>query len=483
VNQLVFNLHVEQALELFELFDWWYPQRMVEETGIKADRVKYLTKLRKEFRATAGEDPSKLTKTQSDILDNFAQGLSFPESKALENLLPSPVDGDKFKFVDLFAGIGGIRKPFNNIGGKCVLTCEWDDYAQKTYKANWRSADDHEFVSDIKSITQPKGRDELPLTAKAQADHIEKAMPSHDVLLAGFPCQPFSIAGVSKKNALNRVHGFDCPDQGQLFFDICRILMVKQPPVAVLENVKNLKSHNKGTTFQVIKEVLSNLPEHQETLFSKKVFKNKQAYWIANLNDDKPDPKIIDGKHFVPQHRERIVLLCIREDIAKSLGIADKINLKNVTKPDERPTLQDILEPNTKVDDKYTLTPKLWEYLYNYSAKHKAKGNGFGFGMVKRNKTDVTRTLSARYYKDGSEVLINQDDMKKNKKKDGRPRRMTPQECARLMGFVTKKEHFNIPVSDTRGYKQFGNSVVVPVFQAVADLIAPHMDSILRTNK
>ena len=456
---------------------------MMEETGIKADRVKYLIKLRKEFKAAAVEDLSKLTKRQNEILDTFAQGLSFLESKALEKIRPTPVDGDKFDFVDLFAGIGGIRKPFNNIGGKCVLTCEWDDYAQKTYKANWKSTDDHKFVSDIKSITQPKGSDELPLTAKAQADHIEKTMPKHDVLLAGFPCQPFSIAGVSKKNALNRVHGFDCPDQGQLFFDICRVLMVKQPPVAVLENVKNLKSHNKGTTFQVIKEVLSNLPAHQETLFSKKVFKNKQAYWIANLNDDKPDPKIIDGKHFVPQHRERIVLLCIRADIAKSLKLADKINLKNVTKPDCRPTLKEILEPNSKVDDKYTLTPKLWQYLYNYSAKHKAKGNGFGFGMVKRNTTDVTRTLSARYYKDGSEVLINQDDMKKNKKKDGRPRRMTPQECARLMGFVTKKERFNIPVSDTRGYKQFGNSVVVPVFQAVADLIAPHMDAILKTDK
>jgi DNA (cytosine-5)-methyltransferase 1 len=479
----VLNLHLEQALELFELFDWWYPQRMVDETGIKADRVKYLIRLRKEFKAYASEDPEKLTKTQIDILDSFAQGLSFPESKALENILPSTVDGDKFEFVDLFAGIGGIRKPFNNIGGKCVLTCEWDDYAQKTYKANWKSADEHKFVSDIKSITQPVGRDDRLLAGKAQADHIEKAMPKHDVLLAGFPCQPFSIAGVSKKNALNRVHGFDCPDQGQLFFDICRILMVKQPPVAVLENVKNLKSHDKGTTFQVIKEVLSNLPAHQETLFSKKVFKNKKAYWIANLNDDKPDPKIIDGKHYVPQHRERIVLLCIREDLASSLGLADKINLKNVTKPEERPTLKDILEPNTRVDDKYTLTPKLWEYLYNYAAKHKAKGNGFGFGMVKRNTTDVTRTLSARYYKDGSEVLVNQDDMKKNKKKDGRPRRLTPQECARLMGFVTKKEHFNIPVSDTRGYKQFGNSVVVPVFQAVADLISPHMDEILKANK
>jgi DNA (cytosine-5)-methyltransferase 1 len=483
VDQQVLNLHLESALELFELFDWWNPQRLVEETGLKSDRIKYLAKLRKEFNASGGRYPAKLTSKQNDLLDNFAQGLGFTESRALYELLPKPIDGNKFRFVDLFAGIGGIRKPFSNIGGHCVLTCEWDEYAQKTYKANWKSSSEHRFVSDIKTITQPRGKNLKPLTGKAQANHIEKAMPEHDVLLAGFPCQPFSIAGVSKKNALKRMHGFDCPDQGQLFFDICRILTVKQPSVAVLENVKNLKSHNKGTTFAVIKEVLSNLPDHQETLFRKTIFKCKHAYWIANLNDDKPDPKIIDGTHYVPQHRERIVLLCIRSDIAESLSLADKINLKNIAKPEYRPTLKDVLDPNKEVDGKYTLTPKLWEYLYNYSAKHKAKGNGFGYGMVKRNTTDITRTLSARYYKDGSEVLINQDDMKKNKQKNGRPRRMTPQECARLMGFTTKEARFNIPVSDTRGYKQFGNSVVVPAFQAVADLVEPHLDEILNSNK
>ena len=483
MNQRVLNIHLDEALKLFELFDWWYPQKLVEETGFKPDRVKYLTKLRKEFKALSGKDPSELTNKQLDILENFSQGLSFPESRELEALLPRSIDGNKFEFVDLFAGIGGIRKPFSSIGGKCVLTCEWDEYAQKTYKANWKSCEEHQFVSDIKTITQPKDKEGHPLTGIKQANHIEKTMPDHEVLLAGFPCQPFSIAGVSKKNALNRVHGFDCPDQGQLFFDICRILTVKQPPIAILENVKNLKSHNKGTTFQVIKEVLSNLPDHQETLFSKKIFKGKQAYWIANLNDVKPDPKVIDGKHYLAQHRERIVLLCIRADIVDKLGLDKKINLKNIPKPESRSTLKDILEPNSKVNDKYTLTPKLWAYLFNYAAKHKAKGNGFGYGMVKRNDTDVTRTLSARYYKDGSEVLINQDDMKKNKKKDGRPRRMTPQECSRLMGFVKKGEHFNIPVSDTRAYKQFGNSVVVPVFKAVADLLCPHIESIKSASK
>ncbi|MDN3638773.1 DNA (cytosine-5-)-methyltransferase [Simiduia curdlanivorans] len=483
MNQQAKNLHLNEALHLFELFDWWYPQKLVEETGLKADRVKYLIKLRKEFKTAAKENQSKLTIEQTYILENFSQGLSFHEYKKLQELLPTSVDGNKFLFVDLFAGIGGIRKPFSKVGGKCVLTCEWDEYAQKTYKANWQSCEEHQFVSDIKTITQPKDQDDTPLTGKKQANYIAKAMPDHDVLLAGFPCQPFSIAGVSKKNALNRVHGFDCPDQGQLFFDICRILMVKQPPVAVLENVKNLKSHNNGTTFQVIKEVISNLPDHQETLFSKKIFKDKQAYWIANLNDDKPDPKIIDGIHYVPQHRERIVLLCIRADIVKKLDLDKKIDLRDIPKPQSRPTLKDILEPNTKVDDKYTLTPKLWQYLYNYAAKHKAKGNGFGYGMVTRNTTDVTRTLSARYYKDGSEILINQDDMKTDKLKCGRPRRMTPQECSRLMGFVSKDEEFKIPVSDTRAYKQFGNSVVVPVFQAVADLISPYLTTIIKSNE
>ena len=474
------NTHLNEALDLFELFDWWYPQKLAEETGFKADRVKYLTKLRKEFKKSAGNNPSRLTPKQIDIIENFSQGLSFPEAKILEELLPASIDGDKFKFVDLFAGIGGIRKPFSSIGGKCVLTCEWDEYAQKTYKANWKSSEGHQFVSDIKTITQPKDKQNLPFTGTKQAQHIEKMVPDHEILLAGFPCQPFSIAGVSKKNALNRVHGFECPDQGQLFFDICRILAIKQPPIAVLENVKNLKSHNKGSTFQVIKEVLSNLPEHQETLFSKKIFKDKQAYWIANLDEDKPDPKVIDGKNYVPQHRERIVLLCIRADIIEKLGLDKKIDLRDIPKPESRSTLKDILEPNSKVDDKYTLSPKLWAYLYNYAAKHKAKGNGFGYGMVKRNATDVTRTLTARYYKDGSEVLINQDDTKKHGKKDGRPRRMTPQECSRLMGFVSKGERFNIPVSDTRAYKQFGNSVVVPVFKAVADLIEPHLESIIK---
>jgi DNA (cytosine-5)-methyltransferase 1 len=304
---------------------------------------------------------------------------------------------------------------------------------------------------------------------KELADFIRKKIPKHDVLLAGFPCQPFSIAGVSKKNALNRAHGFECEDQGQLFFDICRILTVNQPPFAILENVKNLKSHDQGRTFRIIKDTLTQLPEHQEILFGESVYKTRQPYLLVNLLDERPDPKVIDAQHFVPQHRERVILLCVRKDVAKKLGLESKLDLRNIEKPAKRKTLNDILDKNSAVDDKYTLSPKLWTYLQNYAIKHKAKGNGFGFGMVKRNATDVTRTLSARYYKDGSEILINQDDIKKH------PRRLTTQECARLMGFSDENHLFRVPVSDTRAYKQFGNSVVVPVFESIAKLVKPHI--------
>ena len=216
------NISIDHILSLFEIFDWWYPQRMVDETGMKPDRVKYLIKLRKSF-LNAADSAHEITEQQGDILETFMKGLTFIESKLLEELLPTSVDGNKFKFVDLFAGIGGIRKPFSDIGGKCVLTCEWDDYANKTYKANWKNTVDHEFVEDIKTITQPKGKDGKPVTGGKQIEHVMNFMPEHDVLLAGFPCQPFSIAGVSKKNSLKRMHGFDSEDQGQLFFDICRI--------------------------------------------------------------------------------------------------------------------------------------------------------------------------------------------------------------------------------------------------------------------
>lgn len=333
-----------------------------------------------------------------------------------------------FTFIDLFAGIGGIRLGFESIGGKCVFTSEWNDYSKKTYQANF--GEEKHFIGDI--VTFP-------------ADEV----PDHDVLLAGFPCQPFSIAGVSKKNALGRPHGFECTTQGTLFFDVARIIAEKQPKAFMLENVKNLVSHNQGHTFEVIRNTLK-----QELGY--------QIFW-----------KVIDGQSWVPQHRERIIIIGFREETDFSWD--------NLVVPDTHPTLKDILHPEdgtepaeqpfttgakAKVHSKYTLTDHLWKYLQDYAAKHKAKGNGFGFGLVTGN--DVTRTLSARYYKDGSEILVSRDT--KTRKKN--PRRLTPRECARLMGF---DDSFQIVVSDTQAYKQFGNSVVVPVIKAVAKVMEPYI--------
>ena len=297
--------------------------------------------------------------------------------------------------------------------------------------------------------------------------HIDKEIPDHDVLLAGFPCQPFSLAGVSKKNSLGRAHGFECEAQGTLFFDVARIIDAKRPTAFVLENVKNLKSHDKGNTFRVIKEALTEL-----------------GYWVADLDvNGSKDPKIIDGKHFTPQHRERIVLVGFRKD----LGLHEGFTLNNVAAfyPEQKITFSDLLEPEEQVDPKYILTPKLWSYLYEYAKKHQAKGNGFGYGLVNPdNPSTVARTLSARYHKDGSEILIDrgwdmalaETDFNNEQNQQNRPRRLTPRECARLMGFEQPgKYDFKIPVSDTQAYRQFGNSVVVPVFAAVAKLMWPFL--------
>ena len=386
--------------------------------------------------------------------------LTHAEFTALKSLLPSAKaanDPAKFTFIDLFAGIGGLRRAFDSAGGECVLTSEWNRFAVKTYKAN--HADDpkrHRFNSDIRELTL-SSRDDV---SEAEAyKYIRKHVPDHDVLLAGFPCQPFSIAGVSKKNALGRAHGFECKTQGTLFFDVARILKAKKPSAFLLENVKNLKSHDKGRTFKVIIETLEEL-----------------GYWVSDVDfEGTSDPKVVDGRHFVPQHRERIVLVGFRKD----LGVHDGFTLKEISKhfPKKRPVLGDILDKS--VPENYVLTPKLWEYLFNYAIKHKAKGNGFGFGLV--GPGDVTRTLSARYYKDGSEVLIDRGfdaakpvDHPENMA--NRPRRLTPRECARLMGYDRPGEsNFKIPVSDTQAYKQFGNSVVVPVFTAVASMMVPRV--------
>lgn len=361
-----------------------------------------------------------------------------------------------FRFIDLFAGIGGIRKGFEEAGGLCVFTSEWNKFAVRTYKANFASDETHRFNTDIREVTLSEDENADELQAYK---NIDESIPDHDVLLAGFPCQPFSIAGVSKKNSLGRAHGFECSTQGTLFFDVARIIAAKKPNAFVLENVKNLKSHDKGKTFKVIMETLDEL-----------------GYHVADsCYTGSKDPRIIDGQHFTPQHRERIILVGFK----KELSVHQGFSLTNIKQyfPECRPSLSGLLD--VSVNEKYTLTPKLWQYLYEYAAKHKAKGNGFGFGLVDGNS--VTRTLSARYYKDGSEILIDRGwDFTKpfndSSNMDNRPRRLTPVECSRLMGFSAPGEDtFKIPVSDTQAYKQFGNSVVVPVFQAIAQMMKPRI--------
>jgi DNA (cytosine-5)-methyltransferase 1 len=357
-----------------------------------------------------------------DLVLNAARGL-LSRRPAHEPLR----DGRWFRFIDLFAGIGGIRRGFETIGGQCVFTSEWDEYAQKTYRANYPD-DAHPIAGDITKVD----------TAN---------IPDHDVLLAGFPCQPFSIAGVSKKNSLGRAHGFECDTQGTLFFDVARIIADKRPKAFLLENVKNLKSHDRGKTFRIIRRTL------EEEL----------GYRI--------DVRIIDAKGFVPQHRERIFIVGFRDDTRFSFNdfrppapdskvMADVLHPEDGSEaPEKHYTTGDL----ARVDERYILSDKLWGYLQNYAQKHKAAGNGFGFGKVTPDMT--ARTLSARYYKDGSEILVDRGEGKN-------PRRLTPRECARLMGYG---DDLIIPVSDTRAYKQFGNSVVVPVITAIAQLMEPHL--------
>ena len=309
-----------------------------------------------------------------------------------------------FTFIDLFAGIGGMRIAYERAGGKCVYSSEWNKYCQQTYFANF-GEQPHDDITKAK----------------------EEDIPDHDILVAGFPCQPFSIAGVSKKNSLGRPTGFADKTQGTLFFDVCRILKAKRPKAFMLENVKNLKNHDHGRTFRVIMESLEEL--------------DYQVFYA-----------VLDGQNFVPQHRERILIVGFdRERYGREIEFAFRLTPK-----ESKPVMKDILEKD--VDNKYTLSDKLWLYLQNYAAKHRAAGNGFGYGIADPN--GISRTLSARYYKDGSEILIAQDG--KN------PRRLTPRECARLQGFP---DTFKIVVSDTQAYKQFGNSVVVPLMENVANLV------------
>lgn len=299
-----------------------------------------------------------------------------------------------FRFVDLFAGIGGIRGGLEAVGGKCVYSVEVDRFARETYGANF----DECQGMDIKDVED---------------------LPDHEVLAAGFPCQPFSIAGVSKKLSLGRQHGFKDAKQGNLFFEITRLLQRKRPPVVFLENVKNLVTHDSGRTFRVIMSSLDQL-----------------GYEAVQ--------RVIDARHWVPQHRERTFIIGLHRSVygGRAFDFPDE--------PSGGPTLRSILD--WEYDPKYVLTDHLWNYLQQYAKKHKAAGNGFGFGLF--GPGDVARTLSARYYKDGSEILI--------RTRDPQPRRLTPRECARLMGFP---EDFKIVVSDTQAYRQFGNAVVVPIIE------------------
>ncbi|OFC69856.1 DNA (cytosine-5-)-methyltransferase [Alteromonas confluentis] len=479
--------------------------------------------------------------------------------KALLPKKPAHWDNPDFKFIDLFAGIGGLRKGFEDVGGKCVFTSEYDDQARRTYLANHyvgeselayftdteeENPEKNVSLMDITKLTLT-GSEYSGISESERLENIKKHIPEHDVLLAGFPCQPFSIAGVSKKNSLGRSHGFECTTQGTLFFDVEKIIQARKPNFFVLENVKNLKSHDKGNTFATIIKTLDSL-----------------GYFIANISDQgetieeaiavvrsrKNEPTIVDGAKFTPQHRERVVLVGIRNDLLESNPEFRNFSLTNLSGfyPEKRLAVSEILcDLSDEQLATYTLTENLWNYLYHYALKHKSKGNGFGFGLVNPDDPDaITRTLSARYYKDGSEILINHralgaDYLEKNKaaaaaknadreayttskaaesidpkafldeaeyeaefkklvksfekeydEEYGRyssefdpayktPRRLSPKECARLMGFEKPVDYRNKDLdsdfvqvcADNRAYKQFGNSVVVPVFRAVAKLM------------
>ncbi len=341
---------------------------------------------------------------------------------------PQPV-GEDFTFVDLFAGIGGIRRAFDKTGGRCVMTGEWNKFARQTYAANFANPPDHVSVGDITEV---------------HADDV----PDHDLLLAGFPCQPFSLAGVSKKNSLGRLHGFQDETQGTLFFDLARIIEAKRPKSFLLENVRNLLSHDGGRTFEVIRRTLE----------------DELGYAISY--------RVMDASSWVPQARKRILIVGVDGELpAKAAFDFDLVKV-----PKAGPVMRTILHPQdgsqaaespytigakARVDARYTLTPHLWDYLREYAAKHRRAGNGFGYGLV--GADDVARTLSARYSKDGSEILVDRPGQ-------SIPRRLTPRECARLMGFP---DSFVIPVSDAQAYKQFGNSVVVPMMSAVAEAMHP----------
>lgn len=324
---------------------------------------------------------------------------------------PAP-EHPKFTFIDLFAGMGGFRLAMQAQGGKCVFSSEWNAYSQKTYFANFGEMPFGDITKELTKSYIPE---------------------QFDVLCAGFPCQPFSIAGVSKKKSLGRETGFKDKTQGTLFFDVADIISRHRPKAFYLENVKNLTSHDKGNTFRIIRETLEEL--------------NYSIHY-----------QVMDGQTYVPQHRERIMIVGFDK---KRYHGEEKFEFPE--QHEATRAIKEILEPN--IDPKYTLSDKLWAYLQNYAEKHRAKGNGFGYGLVDLN--GISRTLSARYYKDGSEILIPQEEGKN-------PRRLSPRECARLMGYPDK---YRIDrVSDVQAYRQCGNSVIVPLITAVSERIINTME-------
>lgn len=365
--------------------------------------------------------PSELTQTEF-LRRALEVGLRSPRQLYLFEK-PSPpkqVFGEvPFKYIDLFAGIGGFHCAMTAVGGECVFTSEWDKFAVKTYKA-WYGKEEI-MTDDIRSF-DPK--------------HI----PDHDILCAGFPCQPFSLAGVSKKNSLGRKHGFEDEKQGNLFFSILNIVDAKRPPVLFLENVPNLKSHDKGKTWAVIERELID-----------------RGYEVFS--------QIVDASQWVPQKRKRIFIVCFDHSV---FGRSDQIDFRWPDKQEDGPVLGSILEE--RPDRKYMLSDKLWGYLQDYAAKHRAKGNGFGFGL--NTSASVTRTMSARYHKDGSEILIEEHGWKN-------PRRLTPREAQKLLGYDERYANmfgheggFPLVVSDTQAYRQCGNSVVPQAVESVARRVA-----------
>lgn len=373
---------------------------IITDKSLLCDTIK---KKRKKLNMTQKElaDAIGLSKYGDRTIRRWENGESSPSLMELKTILEFPEEAPfknpktyDYTMIDLFAGIGGTRLGFYQTKRiKNVFSSEWDKFSQKTYKANFGEIP----YGDITKIK-------------------ESDIPDHDILVAGFPCQAFSQAG--------KKLGFE-DTRGTLFFDVARIIKEKKPKAFLLENVKNLASHDKGRTFAIIKNTLDEL--------------NYEVY-----------PLFFKAKDFgIPQNRERIYLIGFNRNKVK--------NFKNFIPPiptNKKTTVGTVLDKN--VDAKYTISNRLWEGHKRRKKEHREKGNGFGFTLF-NGQSPYTNTLSARYYKDGSEILIEQ--------KDKNPRKITPREAARLQGFP---ENYIIPVSDTQAYKQFGNSVCVTVINQIA---------------